>query len=116
MTWSLFHKHSQSTLEKSTQTSIMSLSFPQNKEKVDVKRGGIGSEIIPAEDVLLSRSEVYNSISIDETMNCCKRVARNVRKPMTYQEPSLRIKVRKGFEFFKFENSEVDNTFHKLRN
>jgi hypothetical protein len=32
-----------------------------------------------------------------------KRTLRNVRKPITYQEPSLRVKVRKGFQFFKFE-------------
>lgn len=30
------------------------------------------------------------------------RTPRSVRKPVTYKEPSLRVKVRKGFEFFKF--------------
>jgi hypothetical protein len=30
------------------------------------------------------------------------RSQRSVRKPVSYQEPSLRVKVRKGFKFFRF--------------
>ena len=30
------------------------------------------------------------------------RTPRSVKKPLSYQEPSLRAKVRKGFKFFKF--------------
>lgn len=30
------------------------------------------------------------------------RPSRSVKKPVTYKEPSLRVKVRKGFQFFKF--------------
>jgi hypothetical protein len=32
-----------------------------------------------------------------------RRTPRNVKKPVSYQEPSLAAKVRKGFKFFKFE-------------
>jgi hypothetical protein len=28
---------------------------------------------------------------------------RSTRKPISYKEPSLRVKVRKGFKFFKFD-------------
>lgn len=33
------------------------------------------------------------------------RPTRSVKKPVTYKEPSLRVKVRKGFQFFKFTDS-----------
>eukprot|EP01034_Spumella_vulgaris_P025025 gene25025-31434_t len=32
-----------------------------------------------------------------------KRTPRSVRKPISYQEPSLSVKVRKGFKFFKYD-------------
>lgn len=31
-----------------------------------------------------------------------KRTQRSVKKPISYKEPSLHVKVRKGFQFFKF--------------
>ena len=31
------------------------------------------------------------------------RPPRSIKKPVTYKEPSLRVKVRKGYNFFKFE-------------
>lgn len=37
-----------------------------------------------------------------------RRQSRSTRKPISYQEPSLRVKVRKGFRFFKFQDDHPD--------
>jgi hypothetical protein len=47
-----------------------------------------------------SRRFSENDFHEDETSTYLPR--RTVRKPVTYKEPSLRVKVRKGFEFFSF--------------
>jgi hypothetical protein len=36
------------------------------------------------------------------------RTPRSVKKPVTYKEPSLRVKVRKGFQFFTFSEQKID--------
>lgn len=47
---------------------------------------------------------VERSVNIPQTA----RTGRNIKKPISYREPSLHVKVRKGFEFFKFtENDET---------
>lgn len=37
------------------------------------------------------------------------RPSRSVKKVVTYKEPSLRVKVRKGFQFFKFSDTPFHN-------
>lgn len=46
------------------------------------------------------------------------RTPRSVRKPVSYAEPSLRVKVRKGFKFFKFEDllAEAQESSGKKKN
>lgn len=44
----------------------------------------------------------------DSTTSKLLRTPRSVRKPVTYKEPSLRVKVRKGFQFFTFSEEKVD--------
>jgi len=36
--------------------------------------------------------------------NCMEKPRRSSRAPVSYKEPSLRVKVRKGFQFFKFSD------------
>ncbi len=49
------------------------------------------------------RVSINDNDTVSSDLFTDERPSRRVRKPVTYKEPSLSAKVRKGFEFFKFE-------------
>jgi hypothetical protein len=60
---------------------------------------------IRQEVLKFSTPEVAKRIDVSEisTIGPLMRTPRSVRKPVSYAEPSLATKMRKGFQFFKFQ-------------
>jgi hypothetical protein len=45
-----------------------------------------------------------------ESIDSIGRIPRSVKKPVSYQETPLNIKVRKGFQFFKFKGNDENKS------